>query len=67
MGLDILKNGPFVDTEFYEGDLLQSVINADNGFWDNNKELKLKIESLLSAYSDEDKEKFRKGNFREWT
>ena len=65
--MDILQDNIFVDTELFEGDLLKSVITVDNNFWDDNKELKDQLDGLLKSYSDEDKEKFRKGNFDEWT
>ena len=65
--LDILSDDIFIDTELFEGDLLKSVITVDNDFWNDNKELKYKLDGLLKSYSDTDKEKFRKGNFEEWT
>lgn len=65
LALDLLEDDLFIDAELYEGDLLQIVINVDKGFWDSNKELRLKFDSLLDRYSDEDKEKFKKGNFQE--
>ena len=67
VALDILQDDLFVDAKLYEGDVLQKVINVKNDFWDNNKELKQKFDDLLKSCSDADKEKFRKGNFEEWT
>lgn len=67
VALDILRDNIFVDTELFEGDLLKSVITIDNNFWNDNKELKDQLDGLLKSYSDEDKEKFRKGKFDEWT
>ena len=67
VALDILQDNIFIDTELFEGDLLKSVITVDNNFWHDNKELKDQLDGLLKSYSDEDKEKFRKGNFDEWT
>jgi len=67
VALDILKDDLFIDTVFYNGDLLQNVMQVDKDFWDNNKELKAQLDGLLKSYSDEDKEKFKKGKFHEWT
>ncbi|WP_276979930.1 contact-dependent growth inhibition system immunity protein [Flavobacterium filum] len=67
VALDLLRDDIFIDTELFEGDLLKSVITVDNKFWNNNKELKDQLDGLLKSYSNEDKEKFRKGNFDEWT
>lgn len=67
VALDILRDNIFADTELYKGDLLKMVITVDNKFWNDNKELKDQLDGLLNSYSDEDKEKFRKGKFDEWT
>jgi hypothetical protein len=67
VALKILRNNLFVDSEFYEGDLLQNVIKVDSSFWDTNKELKKQFDDLLKPYSEEDIEKFRQGKFNEWT
>lgn len=67
VALDILQDNIFVDTELFEGDLLKSVITVDNTFWNDNKELKDQLDDLLKSYTDEDKEKFKKGKFDEWT
>jgi hypothetical protein len=63
VAFDILHDNIFIDTEFFEGDLLKSVITVENSFWNGNKELTAQLDALLRPYSDEDKEKFRKGNF----
>lgn len=67
LALEILSNNLFIDTDFYGGDLLQNVMQVDNDFWDNNKQLKDQLDNLIKSYSDEDKEKFRNGKFDEWT
>src|SRR5689334_4658169 len=36
VALDLLTNDLFIDTDFYNGDLLQNVMQVDNDFWDNN-------------------------------
>lgn len=63
VALEILSDDLFVDTELYNGDLLQSVIKVENNFWNKNEEFKERLDNLLKAYSEEDKEKFRKGIF----
>ena len=65
--LEILGHNIFVDSELYQGDLLQSVMKVADDFWMNNKELKAQLDTLLESYSEADKEKFRKGKFGEWT
>ena len=65
VALDILGDDLFIDTDFYNGDLLQNVMQVDNDFWVSNKELKQQLDNLLKSYSDEDKEKFRKGKFED--
>jgi hypothetical protein len=67
VALEILTPDIFINTDFYNGDLLQNVLNVDNNFWQENKELKERLNGLLDSYSEEDKEKFRKGKFDEWT
>jgi hypothetical protein len=67
VALDILADDIFVDTDFYNGDLLQSILQVDTNFWNENKELKDTLDGLLDSYSDEDKEKFINGKFDEWS
>jgi hypothetical protein len=67
IALDILSDDIFIDTDFYNGDLLQNVMKVDNDFWTENKELKEQLDDLLKPYSNADKEKFRNGKFEEWT
>ncbi len=63
LALDILGDDLFTEAEFYRGDLLQKVMNVDNDFWTNNTLLKVQLEDMLKSYTDDDKEKFRKGKF----
>jgi hypothetical protein len=67
LALDILSNDLFTDTELYQGDLLQNVIRVNKEFWDNNKDLRDQLDVLLKSFTDDDKEKFKKGKFGEWT
>jgi hypothetical protein len=67
LALDILHDNLLVDAELYKGDLLKIVINVDDDFWRDNMDLKSQLDGLLQSYTDEDKEKFRRGKFDEWT
>ena len=43
-----LEKNFFVETEYYEGDLINSILNINlDGFWNQNLELKNKIISLI--------------------
>ena len=67
LALDILRDDLFTEAEFYPGDLLQKIMNVDDDFWANDVGLKVQVEYLLKSYTDDDKEKFRKGKFGQWT
>lgn len=67
LALDILRDDLFTEAEFYRGDLLQKIMNVDNDFWANDTGSKVQLEDLLKSYTDDDKEKFKKGKFGEWT
>ncbi len=43
----ILKKDLFTEGDFYEGDLLQSVLNIDSLFWLNNSTLFDKVDNLI--------------------
>lgn len=67
IALEILSKDIFIDSELYNGDLLQSILKVNMDFWNENKELKAKLDDLLKEYSESDREKFKKGNFDDWT
>ena len=67
VALDLLREDLFMDTDFYNGDLLKYVMRVDNDFWDANNELNEELNDLLKSYSDADKQKFKEGKFDEWT
>jgi hypothetical protein len=67
VALDILRDDLFKDTELYQGDLLQNVMKVNKEFWDHNEDLRDQLDALLKSFTDEDKEKFKKGKFDEWT
>jgi len=67
VALEILRDDLFIDTDFYNGDLMQNVMQVDTDFWDANKELKEQLDGLLKSYSNEDRANFKRGKFEEWT
>jgi hypothetical protein len=66
IALDVLQNNIFIETEFYNGDLLQSLLLVDEEFWEDNNTHKEDLDNLLSQYSKEDKEEFKDGKFEKW-
>lgn len=64
--IEILRDDLFIDAGLYKGDLLQNVLRVEYEFWNKNKEMKELFNSLLESYSEEDKEKFKKGKFEDW-
>ncbi len=64
LALDLLGEDLFIDSEFYEGDLLENVMKVDDNFWNKNGELKEQLDNLLKDFTSEDKENFKKGNFQ---
>lgn len=63
IALDILRHDLFVETDFYNGDLLQTMMQVDNEFWIHNKDLKVQLDDLLKGCTEEDKANFKKGKF----
>lgn len=51
--IEILKTEPFVEGDYYEGDLLKSVLTSDKLFWQKNTKLKLEVENIMEANLDE--------------
>ena len=66
IALDVLRDNIFIDTDFYNGDLLQSILLVDKDFWEDNNKLKDDLDKLLCQYSEEEKEKFKDGKFEKW-
>jgi hypothetical protein len=56
IAIDVLKENPFVEGNYYEGDLLKSVLTSDKTFWKKNPNYKtLLIKKLeLIMYNDLD-------------
>lgn len=52
IALDILARDIFIETEYYPGDLLSSILNIENdNFWSKNKELRGTILGLHEQFS----------------
>jgi hypothetical protein len=66
IALDVLRDNIFIDTDFYNGDLLQSILLVEKDFWEDNNKLKDDLDKLLCQYSEEEKEKFKDGKFEKW-
>ncbi|MCP1386147.1 contact-dependent growth inhibition system immunity protein [Runella salmonicolor] len=45
--LNILDKDPFVEADFYEGDLLESVSKCELHFWIENPQLKLHLKNII--------------------
>lgn len=47
LALEVLNEEPFIEADFYEGDLLLNVLKVNKDFWENNSELKKYITSIF--------------------
>jgi len=47
LALNILKQKPFIETDYFEGDLLKSVISSDVTFWKNENGLKNIVKDII--------------------
>ncbi len=47
LGLNVLKDNPLIETAYYEGDLLSSIIKVDKNYWVENKEEYNKLREIL--------------------
>lgn len=66
IALDVLRDNIFIDTDFYNGDLLQSILLVEKDFWEDNNKLKDDLDKLLCQFNEEEKEKFKDGKFEKW-
>lgn len=53
LAIEVLTVNPFAEGDFYEGDLLQNLLKIDAGFWNNNKQYWLVINSLIKNHEVE--------------
>lgn len=56
LAIETLINNLFAEGDYYEGDLLKSVLDVDTKFWDDNKDYWLKIYELIKNRRKEIKE-----------
>jgi hypothetical protein len=47
LAIEVLMRDVFAEGDFYEGDLLQSVLNVNTDFWNDNKEHWILINDLI--------------------
>ncbi|MCR8561670.1 hypothetical protein KXD93_28705 [Mucilaginibacter sp. BJC16-A38] len=57
IALEVLKDDLFAEGDFYEGDLLQAVLNIDGRFWNDNMAYRLEMCSLIGQYEEEIQER----------
>lgn len=48
LAIKILKKDLLLDADFYPGDLIESVLNISDDFWDDNLDLKENLKDLIS-------------------
>lgn len=48
-----LQRNPWIDGDYYEGDLLQSVIGVPDSFWHSHPELKQQLDQIVEKALDE--------------
>jgi CDI immunity proteins len=46
--IEILKTNLFAEGDFYEGDLLQSVLNIESRFWSDDENSWIKLDNLIT-------------------
>lgn len=47
IAINRLKENPFIEASYYEGDLLKSVLSSDSQFWKSNSSLKEDVTNIL--------------------
>ena len=47
LSIDVLKDNPFTEALYYEGDLLNNLLKIDVGFWSNNIDLMQEVKNIL--------------------
>ncbi len=64
MAIETLTDNLFAEGDYYEGDLLKSVLDVDTKFWDDNKDYWQQLNELIKNRRQEIKEmKFDLSNF----
>jgi hypothetical protein len=49
LALDVLEREPLIETDHYKGDLLAVVLQASPLFFEQNREMRLRVERILEA------------------
>jgi hypothetical protein len=47
IALEHLVKNPFIEGDYYMGDLLANVLSIDEGFWAKNPELQLELDTIM--------------------
>lgn len=47
--IEVLEKEPFIEADFYEGDLFLNVLKIENKYWESNEEQK---EAILKIFKD---------------
>ncbi len=64
LAIETLTDNLFAEGDYYEGDLLKSVLDVDTKFWDDNKDYWQQLNELIKNRRQEIKEmKFDLSNF----
>ncbi|WP_350291391.1 contact-dependent growth inhibition system immunity protein [uncultured Croceitalea sp.] len=56
IAIEVLKKEPFIEADFYEGDLFLNVLKIDTAFWDENPELKKSVLNIFKENLDDFKQ-----------
>ena len=47
IAVEKIKKDIFIETDFYEGDLLENILKIDTSFWDNNQQVWTDLDTLI--------------------
>lgn len=56
LAINLLSENILIETGYFSGDLLESVIKSDISFWKTNSEMLEKVRSMIRYYIDDIKE-----------
>jgi hypothetical protein len=52
LAIDYLESDPFIEGDFYEGDLLISVLKCDRDFWNKHSTYKIRMSKVIQLAVD---------------
>ena len=52
LALEVIKEHPLAEGDFYPGDLLNSVLRVESDFWDREWEWRKEVEDVVTGLSD---------------